>query len=126
METTHSDLLRKVQVELDAYEVPEPHPEVIGSPLPLSWFTGRLAKMRTALVMPRAAKIRDCVKGIGELFIVDVVIVADDGQGTIIAYDPQADTFVLATTDPDPDQIRGVDAVSCGIRGSAVDCFLAA
>lgn len=126
METTHSDLRRKVQEELDAYQVPEPHPEAVGSPLPMSWFTGRLAEMRTALVMPCAAKIRDCAEGTGELVIVDVVIVADDGQGTIIAYDPQADTFVLATTDPDPDQIRSVDAVSCGIRGSAVDCFLAA
>jgi len=82
--------------------------------------------MRTALVMPRAAKIRDCVEETGELIIVDVMIVADDGEGTIVAYDLQADTFVLASIDPDPDQIRAVDAVSCGVRGSAVDCFLAA
>lgn len=126
METPHSQLRQKVLAELDAYEVPEPHPEAMGLPLPPSWFSDRLAEMRTALVMPRAAKIRDGAEGTDELVVIDVVIVADDGQGTIVAYDPQADTFVLATPDPDPDKIRGVDAVSCGIRGSAVDCFLSA
>lgn len=126
METPHSKLRQKVLAELDAYEVPEPHPEAMGLSLPPSWFSDRLAEMRTALVMPRAAKIRDGAEGTGELVIVDVVIVADDEQGIIVAYDPQADTFVLATPDPDPDRIRGVDAVSCGVRGNAVDCFLSA
>lgn len=126
MQMTHIDLWQKVAAELDGYSAPEPHPEAIGSHLPPSWLSGRLAEMRTALVMPRAAKVRDCVEETGELIIVDVMIVADDGEGTIVAYDLQADTFVLASIDPDPDQTRAVDAVSCGVRGSAVDCFLAA
>ncbi len=126
METIHLELRQKVQAELDAFEAPQVHSQAIGLPLPPSWFSERLAEMRIALVMPHTAKIRDCVEGTGEIVIVDVVVVADDGEGTIVAYDPRADTFVLATADPDPDCSRGVDAVSCGVRGSAVACFLSA
>lgn len=126
MESSLSELRQKVQAELDDYEIPEPHPEAVGLPLPSSWFSGRLAEMRAALVMPHASKIRDCAEDTGELVIVDVAIVADDGQGTIVAYDPAADTYVLASIDPDPDKARGVDVVACGIRGTAVDCFLSA
>lgn len=126
METPFSELRQKVQAELNNYKTPEPHPETVGLPLPPSWFSGRLAEMRAALVMPHASKIRDCVEGTGELVIVDVAIVADDGQGTIVAYDPAADTYVLATNYPDPDTTRDVNIVACGIRGTAVDCFLSA
>jgi hypothetical protein len=39
METPHSQLRQKVLAELDAYEVPEPHPEAMGLTLPPSWFS---------------------------------------------------------------------------------------
>jgi hypothetical protein len=126
MEITHSDLLLLVEAEIDSYVAPEHHSEAMGSALPSSWFSDRLAEMRAVLVPPLAAKIRDLDEETGQLVIVDVVIVADDEEGTIVAYDPKADSFVLVARDPDRDQIRAVDYVSCGVRGSAVDCFLAA
>lgn len=124
MEITHSDLARKVKAELDAFVVPAHHPEALGSALPPSWFSDRLVRMRAALVPPRFARIRDLDEETGQLIIVDVVIVADDEDGIIVAYDPKAGGFVLATPDLDRDQIRGVDIVSCGVRGEVVDCFL--
>ncbi len=82
--------------------------------------------MQAALVRPHNAKVRDGDDETGEVIIRDVIIVVDDGVWTIVAYDPGAHIFILAAHDADLDRVRGVDAVAVGIRGSAVDCFLAA
>lgn len=126
MDITHLDLRMKVEAELNAFIVPAHHPEALGLPLPPSWFLDRLVEMRAALVIPHSAKIRDTDEETGTLVIIDVIIVVDDQAGVIVAYDPKADTFVLAVPDPDQDRIRGVNAVSCGVRGRAVDCYLSA
>jgi hypothetical protein len=126
METSHSDLRRRVSEEIDAYVAPGHPQDAVGSALPQSWFLDRLTEMRAALVRPRNAKIRDGDDVTGALVIKDVIIVVDDGVWIIVAYDPEASTFVLAAHDTDVDDVRGVDAVAVGVRGSAIDCFLAA
>lgn len=126
METSHSDLQRRVNAEIDAYVAPVHSQDAVGSALPKSWFLDRLTEMRSALVRPRNAKIRDGDDVTGAVVIRDVIIVVDDGVWTIVAYDPEASTFALAAHDTDLDHARGVDAVAVGVRGSAIDCFLAA
>jgi hypothetical protein len=126
MGISHSDLQLLVDTEIAAYVTPKLPQDAMGSALPQSWFSERLIEMRAALVPPHDAKIRDGDDETGEVVIKDVIIVVDDGIWVIIAYDPKACTFILAAHDTDQDQVRGVDAVSVGIRGNAVDCFLAA
>lgn len=126
MENLHSELQRRVGAEIEAYIAPVHPQDAAGSALPQSWFADRLTEMRTALVLPYNAKIRDVDDITAEVIIKDVIIVVDDGVWTIVAYDPQARIFILAARDTDSDRFRGVDAVAIGIRGSAIDCFLAA
>jgi hypothetical protein len=45
-------------------------------------------------------------------------VVADDGQGTLLLFDPLADDFVLA-------QRSDSTITTFGVRGDAVGCFLA-
>jgi hypothetical protein len=126
METSPSDLQQRVSAEIDAYVAPAHPQDAVGSALPQSWFLDRLTEMRAALVRPRTAKMRDGDEVTGAVVIKNVIIVVDDGVWTIVAYDPEACTFVLAAHDTDLDHVRGVDAVAVGVRGSAIDCFLAA
>ena len=58
--------------------------------------------------------------------MLNVVIVVDDGEGGLVAYDPTADDYVLVVRDADRDCSRGVDIVSCGVRGDVVGCYLSA
>jgi hypothetical protein len=82
--------------------------------------------MKAALIPPYPARMRDEDRETGGVIVLDVVIVVDDGQGTLVAYDPRQDAFVLTASDKDPDQSRAVGKVSAGVRGSSVDCFLSA
>jgi len=69
--------------------------------------------------------MRDIDPGSPSLVILDVAIVADDAEGSVVAFDPRAaGEFVTALRDPDPDRASAVDVVSCGVGGDAVDCFL--
>jgi hypothetical protein len=79
--------------------------------------------MRQALVVPYATRVRD-VGPEGELVILSGAVVADDGEGSLVIYDAASDEFVLAVRDGDSDPAPAVDIVSCGVRGTAVDCFL--
>jgi hypothetical protein len=93
--------------------------------LPEAWYLTELAAMRASLVAPFWTQIRDRDPQCGKLVILKVAVVADDGEGYLVAFDPLADGgFVLALREPDPETARGIHAVSCGIRGDAVGCFL--
>ena len=121
-----SYLRRRVAVGLDTYRVPE-HPEnALGTALPPEWYAERLATMKAALVQPTPTTMRDVDPASGALVVLDVVIVVDDGEGGLVAYDPATDDYVLVVRDTDRDRSRGVDIVSCGVRGDVVDCYLSA
>jgi hypothetical protein len=126
MELDLARLANDVSEELAAYVVPPRDAAAVGSPLPDEWFATELAVMRSSLVPPYWTKMRDIDPGSQTLVILDVVVVADDAERSLVAFDPLADgEFVLALRDPDPDGARGVDVVSCHVRGDAVGCFLA-
>ena len=126
MELDLTSLGRDVTDEVNAYQVPAHDPAALGSPLPPEWFAAGLAEMRTSLVSPYWTRIRDMDPKSRELVILDVVVVADDRAGSLVAFDPAIrGEFVLAVRDPDADRSRGVDVVSCGVRGDVVGCFLA-
>lgn len=126
METGLNDLRCRVAFDLDVYRVPE-HPEnALGAALPPEWYAERLASMKAALVQPTPATIRDADPATGELVVLDVAIVVDDGEGGLVAYDPATYDYVLVVREADRDRSRGVDIVSCGVRGDVVDCYLSA
>jgi hypothetical protein len=126
MDLDLNDMAGRVRRELDAYAVPKLHPAALGHPLPKEWIEGRLAAMRQALVEPRWIKIRDTDPLSNGLLVLDVALVAAEEDGTLLVFDPQGGEFVLAQRDQDPDPVRAVNAVSCGVRGDAVGCFLSA
>ena len=45
------------------------------------------------------------------------VVVADDGQGTLLLFDPSQNDFALATA-------TSTGLVTIGVRGDAVGCFM--
>lgn len=119
-------LAREVSEKLVKYEVPPRSGREVGYPLPDDWFASRLAAMNAALVAPYWTNMRDGDPKTDMLVVRHVVVVADE-HGSLVAFDPSGEgTFVLALRDSDPDRDRGVDVVSCGVRGEAVDCFLSA
>ena len=128
LEAMEVDLVRlaeEVREELDAFVTPSPNPAALGTPLPPEWYAMELAAMRKSLVPPYWIQMRDLDPSLGRLVILNVVVVADDGDGTLVAYDPQNQgEFVLAQRGADPDAERGVGIVSCGVRGDVVGCFL--
>jgi hypothetical protein len=78
--------------------------------------------MRAALVRPywADAELRDTQEQIvaNPAILRKCAIVADDLKGTILAFDPIENGFLLA--------VRQEDAVrTIGVRGDAVGCFMA-
>jgi hypothetical protein len=115
-----------VRTELESYAPPQLRPGALGEPLPASWFETKLAEMRRSLVDPYWTDIRDEDSASRKLVVLKVAVVADDGAGSLVAFDPRGEgEFVLAQRDADPDAARGVGIVSCGVRGDVVGCFLA-
>lgn len=113
----------RVAQDIAAYQVPTVH-EGVGLPLGADWHHRQLAALKAALVAPYAAQMRD--ERDGQLAVLSVQVVADDGEGTVVVFDPKADEFVLAVSDPDPVPSRNVNLVSCGVRGKVVGCFMSA
>ncbi|MEG3171734.1 hypothetical protein U1708_05865 [Sphingomonas sp. ZB1N12] len=126
MEITHAHLQETVKEQIDSYVVPEHHPGAIGSAMPRSWFSDRLDEMRAAVVFPVPVRMHDVDDKTGDLVTLNVLIVVDDKQGTLVAYDPESCDFVLANYALEQGHTRPLEAASTGVRGSAVDCYLAA
>ncbi len=125
MELNLARLAKDVSDELAAYVIPQRDVAAVGSPLPDEWYATELAAMRSSLVAPYWTKMRDIDPASQSLVILDVAVVADDGEGSLVALDPIGDSeFVLAVRETDPDRARRVEVVSCGVRGDAVGCFL--
>jgi hypothetical protein len=77
--------------------------------------------MRSALVDPYVVDVvrRGVVAAVETPKISkQCIVVADDGRGTLLAYDPLADEFLLAA-----EGASGL--VDFGVSGDAVGCFLA-
>ncbi|MBW8303232.1 MAG: hypothetical protein K0M78_04685 [Brevundimonas sp.] len=105
--------------EIETYPVPPPrHPDLVGSALPASWFQEGLTEMRDALVEPYLAEALWFDGLANERVARPVVVVAEDGQGHVVALEIEGDEFEL---------LRRVDGslFSMNVRGDAVGCFLA-
>ena len=126
MATDLANLADDVVVALNSFSIPEAYPpQALGTALPSEWYETGLAEMRAALVSPYWIEMRDLDPQSKALVILKVAVVADDGHDKLIVFDPEGQgKFVLCLRDPDPDSPRGIDVVSCGIRGDAVGCFL--
>ena len=113
----------KVEVErqIDTY-VYSLHEGAIGSAWPEAKVTEKLARMRAALVEPYLIDVRlkDTVAQIEDAvsIIRRCVVLADDGAGTRLVFDDDADEYMLAV-------VSGDAVESIGGRGDAVGCFLA-
>lgn len=115
------ELGRRVAAEIDSYEYVYPD-GMIGEPLSAEFVQGQLEEMRNALVAPYWAKVtlRDTVEQICSTspLIRCCAVVADDADGTLLAYDPVPNHFLLVRRCADGLESYGVD-------GDAVGCFIA-
>ncbi|HEY1929225.1 MAG TPA: hypothetical protein VGG92_17315 [Caulobacteraceae bacterium] len=118
MEPKATELARLVAAEVENFQIPEPHPLQLGSPLSPEWFEAGLAEMRQALVPPFQLDAKDYDTAPDTVLTRTVWIVADDTNGTLLAYDPTSEgDFALVWRHPDQDALSN-------IRGDAVGCFL--
>ena len=109
-------LAHQVALEIETYVAPDPSSR-LGSPLPPEWYEAGLAEMRQALVSPYLLEANDHEDGAGGASR-SVIVVADDAQETLLAFDPHPDgDFVLVWRHPD-------EMVISYIRRDAVGCFL--
>jgi hypothetical protein len=115
-------LRRGVEIEIRDYVYEFPATGMIGNRMPDAWVAESLAQMRTALVNPYwvEVEVRDTIDQI-EMDVPILrrsAVVADDGKGTLLLFDPIAGEFALA-------QRAATGLVTIGVRGDAVGCFLA-
>ena len=113
-------LRRGVETEMRdyVYELPD---NAIGNPMADTAVAEGLAQLRASLVNPYwvEVELRDTFDQVG----MDVpilrkcAVVADDGKGIVLLFDPVAGEFVLAQ--PGATRLQTV-----GVRGDAVGCFL--
>lgn len=110
-----------VEREIDSYEYQVPK-DSIGTAWPSNKVEDSLHKMRAALVDPYWAEVimRDTFEQITATDAAPrrCAVVADDGQGTYLVFDPIESDFLLA-------QKQEQYLVSFGVCGDAVGCFLA-
>jgi hypothetical protein len=113
-----ANVAARVRAEIDAFVLPEPHPDQLGAPLPPEWFAAELNAMRAALVEPYFLIADGDGRYPEKKSALRVVIVAEEDE-TLLAFDP----------DPEGDfALIFQSAARFGlspIRGGAVDCFLA-
>lgn len=113
------DLRRFVETEVNNY-VNKVSEECVGNPWSDEKVQSGLQRMRAALVEPYWAdvEIRDAYVRPTPPFKRWCAVVADDGNGTLLLWDPEAEDFVPADRD-------GGDLFTYNVRGDAVGCFLA-
>jgi hypothetical protein len=114
-------LRQMVENEIDSYRYEVPRGS-LGTPWPATRVEAGLQRMRASLVDPYWANIdlRDTFEQVREekASVRKCAVVADDGNGTLLAFDPHEEEFVLIHT--------GKESLeSFGVRGDAVGCFLA-
>jgi len=115
-------LRRGVETEIRDYVYEFPDNGMIGNRMPEARVAQGLAQMRTSLVNPYwvEVEVRDTIDQI-EMDVPILrkgAVIADDGKGTVLLFDPIAGEFVLA-------QRVATGLVTIGVRGDAVGCFLA-
>ena len=120
---TDADFLRRLRQSVEqqiaeySYEVPEGS---IGQPMSASAGQNQLAEMRSFLVAPYwvEVELRDTFEQVAkdEGMMRNCAVVADDGKGMLLLYDPVEEAFVLA-------QRSGRRLSTFGVRGDAVGCF---
>jgi hypothetical protein len=109
-------LAERVRREIDGFAIPPSQPDQFGVPLPAEWFEEGLRQMRDALVDPFWVNPRYCWADSEPPH--PVVVVADDAQDNLLAFDPNPDgEFVLVHR-------RDGELAITNIRGDAIGCFL--
>lgn len=113
-------LRRQIESEIDhyVYEVPS---GAIGTPWPQEKVEAQLAEFRAALVAPKweQVAVRDTqeqMRAEGPL-LRWCIVVAVDGKGYRLYFDPEENNYALACEGAPPETI--------GVRGDAVGCFMA-
>ena len=114
-------LSRRVSAEIDNY-VYEYTNQLVGRPLSPERIKTGILELRSALVEPYWANIirRDTIEQIksADPAVCRCAVVAEDGKGILLAFDPAAAEFLLAR--------RSADTLeSYGVSGDAVGCFMA-
>lgn len=118
---TFEELRRAIENDINGYEYVVPS-GAISNPIPSDRVATELAAMRSALVAPYWAEveIRDAFEQVSS----DAgpyqrcAVVADDGCGSLLVFDPMQGDFFLAV--PHEGGLRSI-----GVRGDAVGCFMA-
>jgi hypothetical protein len=113
------DLRRFVESEVDSY-IYEVSGESVGNPWSDQKVQTGIQRMRAALVEPywTDVELRDTYVLPTPPLKRRCAVVADDGRGTLLLWDPETEYFVLADRD-------GADLFTYNVRGDAVGCFLA-
>ncbi len=118
MDPQAREIARLVEVAVENFQLPKPHPLQMGTPLPPEWFAAGLLEMRAALLTPFKLEANDYDTDPGTILARSVWVVADDRNGTLLAYDPNEEgDFVLLWRHPEQIALSN-------IRGDAVGCFL--
>ncbi len=115
------ELRRTVEHDVESYRY-EISPDKVGRPLTKEKIEGELTTMRSAIVDPYwvEVELRDTVEQINAdpKALRKCAVVADAGRGTLLAFDPVEEEFLLAVRSDN-------ELVSIGVRGDAVGCFMA-
>jgi hypothetical protein len=115
------ELRSKVEREIDHY-VYEVHEGALGTPWGEDKVSAELKKMRESLIEPYWTDVQFPVTEVGNQPALSntrkCVVVADDGQGWLLLWDPIGPEFVLAW-------LSDTLPRTFGICGNAVECFLA-
>lgn len=114
---TLAELRAHVETEIDNYVYLCP-PNAVGKPMPQQWVDEQLKIMKASLLAPYWAPTE--IKGFSSppWPVRNCAVLADDGQGYRLIYDPEAKQFELASYGP-----SGMDTI--GVAGDPVGCFLA-
>ncbi len=117
-------LRRAVENEIERYRYPA-GAVTIGIPWTPDRVNAELVAMRASIVAPYwvDVELHDTFEQIGRLIAGEqavlhkVVVVADDAEGMLVAFDPINNEFLLV-------QRAGDVLITIGVRGDAVGCFM--
>jgi hypothetical protein len=114
------ELRQRVESAIEHYHYPT-SANTVGAPWTRPRIEAKLAVTRTAVLDPYWVDVefRDTHEQIDaeSKEVRMCAVVADDGNGTVLAFDPTDNEFLLAIRCED-------DLVTIGVRGDAVGCFM--